>query len=174
MKRWVTDTGPLLHLHQAGFLELLPGMGEMLTPPAVASEWRRLAPDFAQAGWPVWLSEVALPKEALAVADNWMRAGLLDRGEAEALALARVTESTGIVTDDAAAREMAAALGFEVSGSLGVVLLAAARGVLDRGEAFGALERLESHSTLWLSARVRTEARAALERIIQAGRDRAS
>lgn len=167
MKRWVCDTGPLLHLHQAGLLELLPGMGQIATAPAVANEWRRLVPDMAHTAWPSWLSENTLSVRALEVARNWGRAGLLDSGEAEALALAQETNSEGFVTDDTAAREMAAALGFEVSGSLGVVLSAAAREANDRVEAFAALERLQNRSTLWLSAKVRKEARLALERIVE-------
>jgi predicted nucleic acid-binding protein len=168
VKRWVCDTGPLLHLHQAGLLELLPGMGQISTSPAVANEWRRLAPDVAHVAWPSWLSEETLSRNALAVAENWVKAGLLDSGEAEALALAKERDSNGFATDDAAAREMAVALGFDVSGSLGVILSAAARGAMGAAEAFDALERLRNNSTLWLSAKVRNEAHIALERIVQA------
>lgn len=128
---------------------------------------RRLVPDSAHAAWPSWLFEDVLSERALDVAQNWVRAGLLDNGEAEALALAQEQGSEGFVTDDAAAREMAVALGFEVSGSLGVILRAAARGAVSPIEAFDALERLQNRSTLWLSAKVRDEARIALERIVE-------
>jgi len=167
VKHWICDTGPLLHLHQAGLLELLPRMGQISTAPAVAQEWRRLEPGVAHAAWPSWLFEETLSKEALVIARNWVLAGLLDSGEAEALALAQERDSEGFLTDDAAAREMAVALGFEVSGSLGVVLSAVARGVVSVAEAFGTLEKLQTRSTLWLSTKVRKEARIALERIVE-------
>jgi predicted nucleic acid-binding protein len=92
---------------------------------------------------------------------------LLDIGEAETLAMAQEANSDGLLTDDAAAREMAVASGFQVSGSLGVVLSAAARGALGRIEASAALERLQNRSTLWLSAKVRQEGRIALDRILE-------
>jgi hypothetical protein len=55
-------------------------------------------------------------------------------------------------------------LGLEVHGSLGIVLWAAAWKHLNREEAAAALDRL-AHSSLWISARVLAEARAALDRL---------
>jgi predicted nucleic acid-binding protein len=88
----------------------------------------------------------------------------LEAGEAEAIALARQLSAAWFLTDDAAARVFAAALGLEVHGSLGVVLWAAARKHLSHEEAAAALDRL-AHSSLWISAQVLAEARAALERL---------
>jgi predicted nucleic acid-binding protein len=53
----------------------------------------------------------------------------------------------------------------EVHGSLGIILWNAAKGYLSREETESALKRLEATS-LWLSERVRREARQALEDII--------
>ncbi len=53
-------------------------------------------------------------------------------------------------------------VGLEVHGSLGIVLWAAATGHLSRTEAESALERL-AQSSLWISARVLSEAKSALE-----------
>ncbi|HKV13358.1 MAG TPA: DUF3368 domain-containing protein [Thermoanaerobaculia bacterium] len=69
-----------------------------------------------------------------------------------------------LLTDDAAARMVAQQQGFEVHGSLGVVLWAAVEGHLDRESAEEALEAL-SRSSLWLSSRILAEARAALRQI---------
>jgi len=55
-------------------------------------------------------------------------------------------------------------LGLEVHGSLGVVLWAAAVGQIQRAEAEAALERL-AQSSLWISARVLAEAKAALDQL---------
>ena len=46
MKRLVADTGPILHLHQAGALHLLPLIGEILLTQIVLAELRAHAPDF--------------------------------------------------------------------------------------------------------------------------------
>ena len=40
--RWVADTGPVLHLAEAEALDLLPMLGEVALPPAVAEEWAQL------------------------------------------------------------------------------------------------------------------------------------
>ena len=98
-------------------------------------------------------------------ARSWLHAGLLDPGEAQALALAAQISADWLLTDDAAARTLAEHQGFEVHGSLGIVLWAAAAGHLDRSEGERALEAL-AQSSLWISARVLAEARRALERIL--------
>jgi predicted nucleic acid-binding protein len=54
------------------------------------------------------------------------RVGLLDAGQAEAIALARQLKANWFLTDDTAARVLSASFGLEVHGSLGIVLCAAA------------------------------------------------
>jgi predicted nucleic acid-binding protein len=76
----------------------------------------------------------------------------------------RLVVSNWFLTDDTAARVLAASLGIEVHGSLGIVLWAAATRHLNRSEAEAALNGLAA-STLWLSARVLKEANEALDRI---------
>ena len=68
------------------------------------------------------------------------------------------------LTDDAAARLMAESLGIEVHGSVGVVLWAAANELVGRLESEIFLTGLEQ-SSLWLSKKVRVQARAALDRL---------
>lgn len=113
---------------------------------------------------PRWIAVVRLATPALQMAGRWQAAGLLDPGEAEALALATQEEATWFLTDDAAARWIAENLGQEAHGSLGLVLWSAANGRLSFREAEEALERLAGTS-LWVSARVLREARAALRQI---------
>jgi predicted nucleic acid-binding protein len=99
-----------------------------------------------------------------AAALRWERAGFLDAGEAEAIALAQQMGADWLLTDDAAARLFAQSLGMEVHGSLGVVLWAAAIGHLARADASRVLDRL-GRSSLWLSAGILREARAALDEL---------
>lgn len=162
MTRIVCDTGPLLHLREADLLPLLEVAGEIRVPPAVR---REAASRHAEWTLPEWVTVVPLGAAALESAVQWQRAGLLDPGEAEALALA-VQENAGwFLTDDAAARWLAQSLGQEVHGSLGLVLWAAASGHLDSSRAHDALTRLE-RTSLWISARVLDEARMALRQIL--------
>jgi predicted nucleic acid-binding protein len=162
MKRMVADTGPVLHLHEAGALHLLPLIGEVYLPPLVAAELRSLnpvlPPDFVK---PQTLSPVAR-KRAL----EWERAGLLHGGEAEALALSLELKPGWFLTDDAAARLTAESLDIEVRGSIGVLLWAAANQIVNHtqaGQLWAALEK----SSLWMSPKVRAEARAALGKIFR-------
>jgi len=94
-------------------------------------------------------------------AEDWCNAGLVDRAEAQAIALARQIQADVFLTDDAAARLLATTLGLQARGSLGVVLWLAGQRKISRSEAEKHLENL-SHSSLWVSARVMAEARIAL------------
>lgn len=162
--RWVADTGPLLHLAEAGAASLLSDLGQIHIPPAVGQELRRHRPTLAKT---LELIEVSLDLEAATVASQWTTVGLIDRGEAEAIALMRQLRADVLLTDDTGARVFAVSLGLQARGSLGVVLWLAARRRVDFVEAsrlLGALER----TSLWLSPRVKAEARDARKRIFPA------
>lgn len=163
MRVVVCDTGPLLHLHQANLLSVLKQAGEVHVPSAVDEElvahfptWRSMASK--------WTKVHALSIGAKHEAEAWVQAGLLDRGEGEAIALARELKADWFLTDDAAARLFAQTMGIEVHGSLGVVLWGAATRHLDSAQAEVALDRLVG-SSLWISARVLAEAKGALRQI---------
>lgn len=163
MSRIVCDTGPLLHLQEAGCLEILQAAGEITIPPAVRAElidhgsfWDRHMPE--------WIEPAILEPGSIERAARWQQAGLLDAGEAEALSLATQLKAHWLLTDDTAARLIAQQQGLEVHGSLGVVLWAAATGHLHRFEAERALDAL-FRSSLWLSSSIREEARTALRQI---------
>jgi predicted nucleic acid-binding protein len=77
---------------------------------------------------PRWIEITDLDARSAEIAADWLQAGLLDRGEAQALALAAQVKADWLLTDDAAARVVASQQGLEVHGSLGVILWAAATG----------------------------------------------
>jgi predicted nucleic acid-binding protein len=163
VRRIVSNTGPLLHLNEAQALKLLSLAGEVHIPPGVEVELMYHLP-----GWqnPAWLTIHTLKEPHTVEAITWQQAGLLDEGEAEAIALAQQLKADWFLTDDAAARLLAQALGLEVHGSLGVVLWAAAINHLDRPEAEAILKQL-AQSSLWISARVLAEAMFALDQLFQ-------
>ncbi len=164
MKRLVADTGPILHLHQAGALHLLPLVGDVSVTSTVLDEVRRHAPELWPASLPSWARLISLSAPATRRAAEWRQAGLLHSGEAEALAFASESRPDWFLTDDAAARLMAGSLGLEAHGSLGVVLWTAGQGLIQQPEAASCLGGLEA-STLWLSSAVKTQARVALNNI---------
>jgi len=165
VRRIVSDTGPVLHLTEAGSLRLLSLAGEVHVPSAVDGEMVVLRSDWEheRPGWIV-VDAVAAPYSEHGA--EWQEAGLLGAGESQAIALAQEIEADWLLTDDAAARLFAEVLGLEVHGSLGIVLWAAAAGHLERSAAEAALDLL-ARSSLWVSAAVLTEARLALSELLR-------
>jgi predicted nucleic acid-binding protein len=161
MIRWVADTGPVLHLAEAKAIDLLPLLGEVVLPPAVHEELSRLR---SPVSLPMPLRVEPLNDRYEAKALDWCKAGLVDRGESHAIALAQQMRADILLTDDAAARLLATTLGLTARGSLGVVLWLAGQRRIGCAEATQHLESLFCTS-LWVSARVVAEARAALEQI---------
>ena len=164
MRLVVCDTGPVLHLREAGALDLLAKMGEVLIPPAVNNEVTARIVDWPSTR-PDWLQIGRLTAEDVRQARRSQAIGELGAGEAEAIALARSTRADWLLTDDAGARIVASLLGLEAHGSLGVVLWGAASGHLQRDEALAALDGL-TRSSLWISPRIVDEARQALNRLL--------
>lgn len=161
----VCDTGPVLHLREAGVLDVLRHTGEVLIPDAVDDELTRLVEDWATAR-PAWLLRRALDPAVPPMSIPHLVTGL-GAGETEAILLARQLAADWLLTDDAEARIIAGLAGLEVHGSLGVLLWAAAQRHLDFTQTDAALTRL-AQSSLWLSAAVLAEARAALRKLSSA------
>lgn len=159
MRVVVCDTGPILHLHEVGGLDLLEQAGEVILPKAVDVELIVLLPEWSKSR-PAYLRVVAASPDERQWMDLCQSMGL-GTGEAEAVALARSAHADWLLTDDAAARVIGTLMGLEVHGSLGVILWAAAAGHVDRDRAFALLDRL-AKSSLWISPRILDEARQAL------------
>ena len=160
----VSDTGPLLHLHEAQTLNLLSLVGKIHIPKAVDTEMEHLHAEWSSQR-PEWIEVDILTSPHDTKAIVWQHIGLLDPGEAEAIALSLQINADWLLTDEALARLFARSLGLEVHGSLGFVLWAAATGHLTRSEAETYLEKLKGTS-LWVSDRVFAEAKAALDRFL--------
>lgn len=119
----VSNTSPLLYLHQLGLLEILPTLyTRVVVPDAVAAE----IADGARLGYAVpelarlsWL-DIATPSagEVLKLTTD------LDAGERAAIALAIERKSDLLIIDDNLARKHAALIGVVYTGTLGVLLKA--------------------------------------------------
>ena len=126
----VADTSVILNLALVGQADLLATVfGEVLVPPAVESEFTRLAAStgrFAGLRLPNWV-EIREPKS---IAPAITRHTELHPGESEALALALEIHADGVLIDEAAGRAVALELGLTPIGVLGILVRAKRHGQL--------------------------------------------
>jgi len=148
----VSNTSPLNYLILIDRQEILPALfGQVLIPEAV---WRELrspaAPqpvkDFLD-NWPSWL-------ERRIVSQAPPNLQQLDPGEQEAIALAQSLGASLVLLDEKKGRQLAQGLGFVVTGTLGVLDLAARRGLVDLEDALKRLKRTTFRATPRLLQRV--------------------
>jgi predicted nucleic acid-binding protein len=128
----VSDTSPLSGLAIAGHLSLLQQLyGQVVTPTAVAEELKRGGQEDArinQARSLAWI-EVRQPIDRTLV-ETLQADHNLDRGEAEAIALALKLSADELLIDERLGRREVTRLGLSITGWLGVLLVAKRQGVL--------------------------------------------
>lgn len=116
----VADSSPLIALARIGRLDLLAGLvRRVLIPPAVRDEIQadRDRPGAQEVAAAAWI-QVETPDPALATSYGL----LVDRGEAEAIALAKSIADSVLVIDDRLARRLAERLGIRRIGTVGLLL----------------------------------------------------
>ncbi len=123
----VSDTSPLHYLILIGHVDLLPALfGSVYAPPLVIHELSQPQTPPAILNWiaapPAWLV-VQAPRSVVPVAD-------LDPGEAQAIALAQELSADTLLMDDRDGVKFARKLGLEITGTLGVLILAKKQGLL--------------------------------------------
>lgn len=137
----VADTGPLIHLLEVDALSLLSTVDDLIVPKTVHDE-------LAVGGVPDELGDIEYTFVDVAVDE--CENDRLDPGETAALAVAAEHDAV-LLTDDLAAREAAAEAGIEVHGSIGVIALGHARGLLDRDEAATLMRALQRETSLFVT-----------------------
>lgn len=129
----VSDTSPLHYLILCGSLEVLPQLfNEVVIPPTVFQELSQPSAPPAVQTWAVSLPRwvrIQAPKSL----DRLLR---IDQGELEAICLAEEIQAAAILMDDRAGRLAARKRGLMVTGTIGVLELAAGRNWLQLPEAF--------------------------------------
>ena|SRR2546421_5469360 len=151
----VSDTSPiraLEHLEQLHLLHML--FKEVLIPPAVVDELERPTSK---------LHPLALSGHSFIVVRQPVRTALLDRlrqevdrGEAEAIALAVEVKAGTIPIDESAGRAVAAREGITTMGAIGVLLRAKSAGLIPALRPL--VERLEAELNFFMSATLRANA----------------
>lgn len=148
MPEAISNTSPLLYLHQIGVLHLLPELFDKIwVPGAVVHELNEGSrkgcnvPDLKIYGWAQFVEPRAMPSEWLALD--------LGPGELAAMALALENPEHIVLLDDDLARRVAKAAGLTVWGTLKVLLEAKDRGLTKR---IGPLVDQLVNAGMWLSA----------------------
>lgn len=138
MRLVIADTGPINYLIQIDHIDLLPRMFERVAlPSAVHAELANLRAPLPVRRW------VTSPPAWLEIHDT---AGLpqvlgLDEGEAAAIALAEALHADLLLIDERDGFRVAKGKGLRVTGTLGLLDLAADRGLVDFGQAIKKLEQ---------------------------------
>jgi len=141
MRLVVADTGPLNYLVLVDAIELLPQLFDKIyVPELVRDELRDKDAPAAVRAWatlaPPWLDVRPTPEAV----DVIPALRLLDDGERAALALARALNADLVLMDDRAGVAAARQEGFAVTGTLGILDLAARRGLIDLAMVFAKLK----------------------------------
>jgi predicted nucleic acid-binding protein len=135
----ISNATPLLAFARIDALELLAHIVQhMLIPETVWHEvtrdsWRPGAEAIRHASWVEVRPVVTIPPEILP---------LLDRGEAEVIALAEAIGATEVVLDERAARAVATARGLKIIGTAGLLVRARQRGLISAVRPW--LERMQN------------------------------
>jgi predicted nucleic acid-binding protein len=137
----VSDTGPLIHLGEIRSLELLDAFDRLYVPETVYDELER-------GGVPDDLEKLSFDR--LEPDELQPETTELDPGERAALAMANEREAV-LLTDDLAARDAAVEHSIDVHGSLGVIAIAYAHGLVDRDEAATLMRALQRETSLFVT-----------------------
>jgi predicted nucleic acid-binding protein len=137
----VADTGPLHYLVLTGDIELLARLfAKVLAPERVRDELAHAQAPEAVRAWiaepPPWLE--IRPVEAGRGVDDLET---LDAGERDVIALATAAKADLLLMDDRDGVAAARRRGFAVTGTLGLLDLAARKGLVDLAAAFERLKR---------------------------------
>jgi predicted nucleic acid-binding protein len=140
MRVVVADTSPLFYLLSIGNIDLLPQLfGTVFVPGAVHKELCHPAASTVVRDWanhpPGWLKITAVD-----IVDDSAFVPL-DAGERAAITLALFLSADLILIDERKGTNVALGKGFEVTGTLGVLGLAARRGLVDLAASFARLKR---------------------------------
>jgi len=138
----IADTGPINYLVLIGHIDILPTLfGTVILPSAVMDELADIGSPSPVRDWianpPSWLDVRVTRCDETTVES--LKA--LDAGEVAAILLAIELRADLLLMDDREGVIAARSEGFVVTGTLGVLSLAAERRILDLAEAFNRLRR---------------------------------
>lgn len=137
MRSVIADTGPINYLIQIGHIEILPRMFErVVLPSAVQTELSNSLAPLPVRRW------IATPPAWLEIDDATVlpKVSGLDEGESAAIALAESLHADLLLIDERDGSRVARERGLRVTGTLGLLDLAAERDLVGFAEAIRKLE----------------------------------
>jgi len=143
----VLDSGPLIHLDELGALYLLAGYREVLLPDVVEDEVKKHRPNIELESVSGLVRVHSNPAAIEPLFELAVQFGL-HKGELTAIAVLKERHGHCLLSDDAAARAMAEAIGFQVRGTVG--LRGWQRKQISKVAAVDLLKALPTKSTLHL------------------------
>jgi predicted nucleic acid-binding protein len=154
----VADTSPLNYLIQIDCHELLPALyGQVLIPAAVFEELQHSGTPATVFGWAEQLPPWIDVREVSFEPDSTL-AGL-GTGEREAIQLAERERADLLLIDERLGVRLAQQHGLAVTGTLGILVQAAARRLVDMDEAIRRLQRTTFRCSPEIYERARQSAR---------------
>lgn len=126
----VADSSPLVGLARIGQLGMLPRLARRVVVPAHVWEevtWSRTAPGAEEILAQSWFEILSGDKERTERLFN-----IVDRGEAEAIALAEGLPDALLLIDERKGRRVAESLGLRKVGTLGLLVMAKEAGLIER------------------------------------------
>jgi predicted nucleic acid-binding protein len=158
----ICDAGPLIHLDELHCLHLLDDFDRILVPKQVLQEVQSHRPTIlVDSG--IQLQQVNVAIAASPPFQALVRTFSLDLGEQAALSLMQDYPQAILLTDDAAARLAASSLGYNIHGTIGVLIRSIRRNQLNKIEVIDLLHRLPMKSTLHIRPELLQEIIATLE-----------
>ena len=145
----VCDTGPIIHLDELGCLHLLNDFKEILIGPTVRNEVQRNRQNVSSR-IKLQIAEGSLKTPTNPTLLAMCRAFSLDAGEIECLTIMESVPDAMFLTDDAAARLVAERMGFNVHGTMGIILRSLRRRQMELKEVLDILESMPLKSSLFI------------------------
>jgi predicted nucleic acid-binding protein len=145
----VLDAGPLIHLDELGRLNLLNDFKELLVPQIVLDEALKHRLHLSWAGLSnleIILEPPQMSADLKKLADEFA----LHTGERAALAVLKARHGQFLLSDDAAARTVAKAVGFQTHGTIGLILRSWRRQKISKTDMLQLLHDLPVRTTLHL------------------------
>ena len=142
----VSDTGPLLHLKEIDCIEVCNVFTRILIPPDVAEELRKNSCPVPQR-----IKILSVRPERKDTVRILTDQHSLDVGEASAITLALQEKVRYFLTDDLDARTVAKTYALEVHGTIGLVLRAFRKNIINKKNALKKVDELYSKSSLFIT-----------------------
>jgi len=164
VRKAISDTGPILHLHEIGRERALGVFERLVIPDLVAGELQRYAVDVTQLDIPdLIFSVVPVATEEWEAVMYGPEAPAIQPADVQVFVLAQANQlQHPVLTDDLALRQYLESHHGVVVGSVGVLVRAYRVGLFQRNELDEAIDSLFDYSTLHLSHAFRAYVRRLL------------